>query len=125
MWRHTPVTHKSHAKGYSVFDAKNQVILLCSVKETGSRTQHSIGILLTKEINTALQVIKVNINWESWWIGGCSCSLINNTECLAWSKENMNVLMDNGQVLKNRGIGTIQLKINDRNPVSLTPNCEQ
>lgn len=37
----------------------------------------------------------------------------------------MNVLMDNGQVLKNRGIGTIQLKINDRNPVSLTPNCEQ
>lgn len=69
MWRHTPVTHKSHAKGYSVFDAKNQVILLCSVKETGSRTQHSIGILLTKEINTALQVIKVNINWESWWIG--------------------------------------------------------
>lgn len=32
----------------------------------------------------------------------------------------MNVLMTNGQVLKSLGIGTIELKIDDMNPVKFT-----
>lgn len=46
-----------------------------------------------------------------------SCSLMNNSECLAWSEKNVNVLIAKEL---SQGISTIELKIYDLNLVKVT-----
>lgn len=45
---------------------------------------------------------------------------MNNSKCLAWDKENVNVLTVNREVLKSCGISIIELKIDYINPVKVT-----
>lgn len=63
----------------------------------------SASLLPTKEIN------------ESLPHSDCSHSLMNNSNCFTWSKENENILTANGEVLKRQGIGTMKLKMDDMN----------